>query len=250
MSITDELRRLLDERGVKWWPSDERWNEDGITHWYAGILKWTAIEDEDGLWLNAGVAGHNSLTPEQAIAATLGDTDATCERQDVVADVDEILEHIINANMLSMPYDVYFELFDAVAGLGVKLENLQSENANLRGYIERKEHLANIARLIDENAKLRERVTELDELLPENGRWYRAETVEAYVTEIAKLRELVRGMHMAYIGALNECEGMDEGLIWDHCEMVDAELAKSHARFEADRHRFDAAMRELGVELP
>lgn len=153
MTATEELRRLLDERGVEWWPSDERWNEDGITHWYAGILKWTAIEDEDGLWLNAGVAGHNSLTPEQAIAATLGpysdscsctnsgrtdlaatpsDTDATQARQDVVANVDEIIEHVINANMLNMPYDVYSELFDAVDGLGVEIENLQAENAKLQ----------------------------------------------------------------------------------------------------------------------
>ena len=65
----------------------------------------------------------------------------------------------------------------------------------------------------------------------------------------AKLRELVRGLHMAYVGALNECESMDSGLIWDHCEMVDAELAKSHVRFEADRHRFDAAMNELEIEV-
>lgn len=71
-SSTECLRRLLDERGVEWWPSDERWNADVITHWYAGLLEWTAIEGEDGLWVNAGVAGHNSLTPEQAIAATLG----------------------------------------------------------------------------------------------------------------------------------------------------------------------------------
>lgn len=67
--------------------------------------------------------------------------------------------------------------------------------------------------------------------------------------ENAKLRELARGLHMAYVGALNECESMDAGLIWNHCEMVDAELAKSHARFEADRHRFDVAMSELGIEV-
>lgn len=71
----------------------------------------------------------------------------------------------------------------------------------------------------------------------------------ALETENAKLRELVRGLHMAYVGALNECEGMDAGLIWNHCEMVDAELAKSHARFETDRHRFDVDMRELGIEV-
>ena len=80
----------------------------------------------------------------------------------------------------------------------------------------------------------------------ESMAWDRVRKAEA---ENTKLRELVRGLHMAYVGALNECEGMDAGLIWDHCEMVDAELAKSHAKFEVDRHRFDVAMRELGVEV-
>lgn len=75
------------------------------------------------------------------------------------------------------------------------------------------------------------------------------ESIDKLREESAKLRELARGLHMAYVGALNEAEGMDEGLIWEHCEMVDAELAKSHARFEADRHRFDVALRELGVEV-
>ena len=72
MNATEDFRRLLDERGVEWWPSDERWNEDVITHWRVGLIEWTAIEGEKALWLNAGVAGHDPLTPEQAIAATLG----------------------------------------------------------------------------------------------------------------------------------------------------------------------------------
>lgn len=42
-----------------------------------------------------------------------------------------------------------------------------------------------------ENAKLRERVTELEELLPDSGRWFSAETVEAIAAENAKLREEV-----------------------------------------------------------
>lgn len=79
----------------------------------------------------------------------------------------------------------------------------------------------------------------------ESVAWDRVRKAEA---ENVKLRELARGLHMAYVGALNECEGMDSGLIWEHCEMVDAELAKSHARFESDRHRFDVAMGELGVD--
>lgn len=79
--------------------------------------------------------------------------------------------------------------------------------------------------------------------------WQLRDDLQRANADNAKLRQLVRGLHMAYVGALNECEGMDSGLIWDHCEMVDAELAKSHARFEADRHRFDAAMSELGIEV-
>ena len=81
-----------------------------------------------------------------------------------VVDVDEILEHQLNANMLSMPYDVYSELFDAVDGLGVEIENLQSENAKLR--VERDEWrrvAVSKQDIIDhmrdanaENAKLRE----------------------------------------------------------------------------------------------
>lgn len=42
-----------------------------------------------------------------------------------VIDVDEILEHQLNANMLSMPYDVYSELFDSVAALGDENEKLR-----------------------------------------------------------------------------------------------------------------------------
>lgn len=62
----------------------------------------------------------------------MSDNDATQARQDVVADVDEILEHVINANSLSMPYEVYLDLFNAVAELGGEIENLQAENAKLR----------------------------------------------------------------------------------------------------------------------
>ena len=40
-------------------------------------------------------------------------------------DVDEILEHQLNANMLSMPYDVYSELFDSIDSLGVELDKLR-----------------------------------------------------------------------------------------------------------------------------
>lgn len=62
----------------------------------------------------------------------MSDIDATHVRHDVAAEVDEIIEHVINANMLSMPYDVYSELFDAVDELGVKVEKIEAENDRLR----------------------------------------------------------------------------------------------------------------------
>lgn len=65
----------------------------------------------------------------------MSDIDATHARHDVAAEVDEILENAINANMLCMPYDVYFELFDDVARLGVKVEKIESENAELRDLV-------------------------------------------------------------------------------------------------------------------
>lgn len=65
-----------------------------------------------------------------------------------------------------------------------------------------------------------------------------------------RLRELMRGIHMAYVGTLNECEGLDEGLIWEYSGNIESDIAKSKARFEADRHRFDVALQELGIEVP
>jgi len=73
MSATDELRRLLDERGVKWWPmhDDEAgYHEDRDTEFLVYGCKHVA--HEWGCRLQVGM-----LTPEQAIAATLGAR--TCE---------------------------------------------------------------------------------------------------------------------------------------------------------------------------
>ncbi len=65
MSATDELRRMLDERGVEWEGTP------GVTYW----LDYAAIETEQPnklLWLSYYTA------PEQAIAATLGEADEGC----------------------------------------------------------------------------------------------------------------------------------------------------------------------------
>ena len=66
MTATDELRRLLDERGMKWWPMrNNGYYEDRDTEFVANGKKHTAHEWGDGF------AVYN-LTTEQVIAATLG----------------------------------------------------------------------------------------------------------------------------------------------------------------------------------
>ena len=69
MSATDELRRLLDERGIHWWAgADER-----KTLWESNGLTWEYFNDENGdAWLGFLGACEQDITPEQAIAATLG----------------------------------------------------------------------------------------------------------------------------------------------------------------------------------
>lgn len=89
-TATERLRELLDERGVEWDVFSVSNTE--YTHW----------TNNDGRWCAASIGGPQSLhvnilnaTPEQAIAVTLGDSDATVTRQgvgtckDVCADVSE-----------------------------------------------------------------------------------------------------------------------------------------------------------------
>lgn len=66
-SATDELRRLLDERGVEW---------DTFSVGNTEYIHWT---NNDGHWCAASIGGPLSLhvnilsaTPEQAVEATLG----------------------------------------------------------------------------------------------------------------------------------------------------------------------------------
>ena len=91
MTATDELRQMLDETGVEWHDDGyattcTAWSSNGIT-WY-------------GLWRDGSIEllAHH-LTPAQAVAATICDNDATPTRQDVAANVDEIIEQAIAATV-------------------------------------------------------------------------------------------------------------------------------------------------------
>ena len=67
MTATDELRRLLDERGVKWMPSV--WSAKDETFYKVGEIGYLATELSSGR-MKVCIEGYP--TPEQAIAATLG----------------------------------------------------------------------------------------------------------------------------------------------------------------------------------
>ena len=67
MSATDELRRLLDERGVKWMPVAWRPQRETFYHAANGV-GFCADEYTDGIRIYTDA----TITPEQAIAATLG----------------------------------------------------------------------------------------------------------------------------------------------------------------------------------
>ena len=79
-SATEELRRLLDERGVEWWDGGEGLTiipaQDGVPRaWTVGT--WPFGKDMgDCLWIE----NRQPLTPEQAIAATLWSGTLTAEQ--------------------------------------------------------------------------------------------------------------------------------------------------------------------------
>ena len=75
MTATDELRRMLDERGWHWWAGDD----ERKTLWESNGLTWEYFNDENGdAWLGFLGACEQDIAPEQAIEATLGR--GTCRR--------------------------------------------------------------------------------------------------------------------------------------------------------------------------
>lgn len=76
MSATDELRLLLDERGVEWRERVWGGKHSVTTFWHARGVRWHYRENRFGeVRLHA-----DGLTPEQAIEATLGRGE--CEQEE------------------------------------------------------------------------------------------------------------------------------------------------------------------------
>lgn len=81
MTATDELRAQLDKRGVEWDADDEIMDDGSIsqvTYWYSNDIEWSADGRDEYLAFDAV----QLITPEQAIAATLGA--GTCQMEPVM----------------------------------------------------------------------------------------------------------------------------------------------------------------------
>lgn len=95
MSATDELRRLLDERGVEWWPmhDDEAgYRDDRDTEFLVYGCKHVA--HEWGCRLQVDM-----LTPEQAIAATLGANTSAARLAERLHDISDEMRDVGASSM-------------------------------------------------------------------------------------------------------------------------------------------------------
>lgn len=121
MTATEQLRKLLDERGVEWrkTPHYSSDSVDNETVFCGEGIEWLAHDHLNG---RLGLKTlRYEITPAQAIAATLGDSDATRARQ--LDAIDEILR-TLNAEVTNdnIKYGLYSELHDMVGELANLIE--------------------------------------------------------------------------------------------------------------------------------
>ena len=127
-SSTQVLRRLLDERGVKWWQSA---NTLGcvFTRWYSPLFgdEVCAMENgEEGL-----VLFDHFVTPEQAVEATLGG-DLKAEN----AKLREQIHWLKQGDILHVLTDQeYIDQCEREHLMQVSIDALDKENAKLRELI-------------------------------------------------------------------------------------------------------------------
>ena len=130
MSATDELRRLLDERGAEWTkPNNEAANY--LTSWRVGIMHINAMEFRDGVLTVTSCA--EDVTPEQAIDATLGSCNCT----------NDCTNDCTNSERTGMCQKVYLvetgdDLIEGWYPIGVYLNSKAAEDCaeSLRGEVD------------------------------------------------------------------------------------------------------------------
>lgn len=218
MSATDELRRLLDKRGVEWTANDGEHVKE--TCWsYMGELMAAFAEYDNGTTRFA--CDTWCFTPEQAVEATLGhepDDAAMVKLHDMLNMALHQLEDASDDHEARITaVDNAHRLLEEAATLGRGTCDLQAEND-----------------------RLRERVAELEELtdgklyIPQ--KWYQLAT-----TENAKLREQLEEQKCFAADLERDVRALRE-LVRDMWRDRDA-LSYGAATSTLER------MRELGVEV-
>lgn len=100
-----------------------------------------------------------------------------------------------------------------------------------------------------ENAKLREDNDRLIQAIEDLHNVSLEDELVQLENENAKLRELVRGLHMAHVGMVERYRSSEECLIWECSGSIEEDGMKLRQECDEERHRFDVAMSELGVEV-
>ena len=114
INATEELRRLLDERGVEW--SD--YSDDRVFHTSWNNMSCWFNEFTDG-WTAWGMSMHG--TPEQAIAATLGSGTCSMEYGDAVTeDTKRVLDVYFCSECGSPTYNDCMPYYCIYCGKAVK----------------------------------------------------------------------------------------------------------------------------------
>ena len=80
-------------------------------------------------------------------------------------------------------------------------------------------------------------------------KYEKPKTLSQLETENAKLRELVRGLHMAHVGMVHRYKGSETAAIWEWSNDPEYDMKRLESECEEECHRFDVAMRELGIEV-
>lgn len=86
MTATERLRQLLDERGVEWGKLVDSYGIIGTFWWDSNNDQCSALEGADDIPIGK-LSVQANLTPEQAIAATLGAGTCEDELREALADL-------------------------------------------------------------------------------------------------------------------------------------------------------------------
>jgi len=205
---TEELRARLDGLGVRNWEGDD----ERKTLWESNGLTWEYFNDDNGdAWLGFLGACEHDVTPEQAIAATVGA--GTCTIVKTWTDSEQMTDE-----QRKRVHDITYSTDDREE-LAERIVRLEDERDLYSSLVEDMDHPDTANQLRAENAKLQDENARLRSCMSDD-----AENARQIMGENARLRELLDGCAVL----LTDCDFLH----WP--ELCDEVLG---------------GMRELGVEV-